>query len=415
MADKNIAELPEVAAVTDDTLIPVWQPGAADEAQSMTGQQFREFAEASVKPYSDSAVQAALTAAGCEAGAQQAWTGVQNAIKNIPAGSTPIVNDLNTGGATMALSAEQGKLLGRRPNPKLVDNWYFPDPINQRGLTECATSGYFIDRWQQMGNVTKETIVDGGIKAELLTANASYKYALYQTIENPERFVGKEITVSALVTEFAGANNYIKISCRNSERELKSIQTKITSPDIVSVTGVVPEGTTIIWVAPFIFTANSAVGDYIVEKAVKLELGNVQTLAHVDADGNWVLNDPPPHPQQEMAKCQRYFRSLRGGVPSSYANFGIGIAYSTTEAYIYVPCNIPMRITPTFSAKGNLRLSANAGANLPAVTALTAGANSSGALLRIKVTVASGLTAGGMVVLQANNDATADVFIDANL
>ena len=60
MTDKNIAELAELAAVTDDTLIPVWQPGAADEAQSMTGKQFREFAEAAgeaaVKPHSNSEV-----------------------------------------------------------------------------------------------------------------------------------------------------------------------------------------------------------------------------------------------------------------------------------------------------------------------------------------------------------------------
>jgi hypothetical protein len=43
--------------------------------------------------------------------AQSALSGVQTAIRNIPAGSTPIVNDLTTGGATMALSAEMGKKL----------------------------------------------------------------------------------------------------------------------------------------------------------------------------------------------------------------------------------------------------------------------------------------------------------------
>jgi len=111
MADKNIAELPELAAVTDDTLIPVWQPGAADEAQSMTGRQFREFAENCVTPYSAAAKADAIVAENAKNAAQSALSGVQTAIQNIPAGETPIVNDLTTGGATMALSAEMGKKL----------------------------------------------------------------------------------------------------------------------------------------------------------------------------------------------------------------------------------------------------------------------------------------------------------------
>lgn len=38
--------------------------------------------------------------------------------------------------------------------------------------------------------------------------------------------------------------------------------------------------------------------------AVKLELGDHQTLAHQDADGNWVLNDPPPDKNVESLRCQ---------------------------------------------------------------------------------------------------------------
>ena len=42
--------------------------------------------------------------------------------------------------------------------------------------------------------------------------------------------------------------------------------------------------------------------------AAKLELGPVQTLAHQDASGNWVLNDPPPDKALELLKCQRYYQ-----------------------------------------------------------------------------------------------------------
>lgn len=44
-----------------------------------------------------------------------------------------IVNDFTTGGAKNVLSAEMGKTLAQRPNPNLLDNWYFADPIDQRG------------------------------------------------------------------------------------------------------------------------------------------------------------------------------------------------------------------------------------------------------------------------------------------
>lgn len=40
--------------------------------------------------------------------------------------------------------------------------------------------------------------------------------------------------------------------------------------------------------------------------AVKLELGGQQTLAHQDADGNWVLNEIPDYGEQ-LRRCQRYY------------------------------------------------------------------------------------------------------------
>ena len=58
-----------------------------------------------------SAQNAAVSAQQAKTSAESALTGIQTAIKNIPAGATPIVNDLTTGGVTMALSAEQGKVL----------------------------------------------------------------------------------------------------------------------------------------------------------------------------------------------------------------------------------------------------------------------------------------------------------------
>ena len=62
MADKEIAMLPGSSGVTDDTIIPVYQPGATEPAQSMTGAQFRKWAEDSVQPQVEAAEAAAKEA-----------------------------------------------------------------------------------------------------------------------------------------------------------------------------------------------------------------------------------------------------------------------------------------------------------------------------------------------------------------
>lgn len=39
--------------------------------------------------------------------------------------------------------------------------------------------------------------------------------------------------------------------------------------------------------------------------AIKLELGDTQTLAHQDSSGNWILNEIPDYGEQ-LTRCQRY-------------------------------------------------------------------------------------------------------------
>ena len=59
--------------------------------------------------------------------------------------------------------------------------------------------------------------------------------------------------------------------------------------------------------------------------AAKLELGDTQTLAHQDENGNWVLNEVPNY-QEQLTRCQRYYQifpsisTIPGGVaPTSSA------------------------------------------------------------------------------------------------
>lgn len=84
-------------------------------------------------------------------------------------------------------------------------------------------------------------------------------------------------------------------------------------------------------------------------RAVKLELGPVQTLARQNAEGTWELIDPPPNPALELAKCQRYLQVLLyGGYDEAYSGIG-GISGTDNKPRIQVPFQLkqPMRTNPT--------------------------------------------------------------------
>ena len=77
--------------------------------------------------------------------------------------------------------------------------------------------------------------------------------------------------------------------------------------------------------------------------AVKLELGDTQTLAYQDSTGAWqLLPQPESDYATQLAKCQRYFRRFP-------ANYVMGIAQNGNHVSFRYPCNPPMRTTPVLS------------------------------------------------------------------
>ena len=138
-------------------------------------------------------------------------------------------------------------------NPNLLDNWYFGNPVNQRGASgTISTEGYFFDRWKLVsGSVT---INSGGI-------------VLNGTI--------------AQVLEYAAG---------------QTVTATVLTPDgVTDVTPVYDDETKT-------FTVTTQ-GKTI--RAVKLELGSQQTLAHQE-NGVWVLNEIPDYGEQ-LRRCQRYY------------------------------------------------------------------------------------------------------------
>lgn len=78
-------------------------------------------------------------------------------------------------------------------------------------------------------------------------------------------------------------------------------------------------------------------GDVIL--GAKLELGDTQTLAHQDENGNWVLNELPNY-ADTLARCKRYFQVITNGTL-------VGSLYNTTSGRVYYQFPVTMRDNPS--------------------------------------------------------------------
>ena len=224
-----------------------------------------------------------------------------------------------------------------RRGVNLLDNWYFPDPINQRGQTEYASAGYTIDRWSIEAGAKLKVSEDGVV----FTPNPS-KYNLFvQAIENYKDLIGKQLTLSVLIEEntctncvlwfYGGTADNIVITTMNGNDKLYSV-TMTPKSNITSLRCG--------------FQGRNSAGSVKI-LAVKLELGDQQTLAHQDASGSWVLNDPPPNKAQELLKCMRYQIAFDWYQENFVA--GYGETTSTTTANAFLPIPTLMRTNPTIS------------------------------------------------------------------
>ena len=168
-------------------------------------------------------------------------------------------------------------------NPNLLDNWYFGNPVNQRGQTSWTNPSnwqYAIDRWQ-ITTSSVIALVDGGI-----TITADF----HQGLEKDRLEFGRTYTFSVL----------------SSDGRLGKHTFVLTSDTEINV------GFGFGYFVCYL-SADSVwfriYGDGSTYKAAKLELGSQQTLAHQDANGSWVLNEIPDYGEQ-LARCQRYFQTF---------------------------------------------------------------------------------------------------------
>lgn len=192
-------------------------------------------------------------------------------------------------------------------NPNLLDNWYFGNPVNQRGQTEYTAQGYSIDRWYIKSNATKITLLTDGIKMGKAISNG---YAMFsQYVE--DIIEGSPLTLSAICEDKLGVatsgENWTYPTEGETNIAVKYLQV-LSGANIAIIAAAQSNG--LVRVAFYFGGSLDVTLAQTILKAVKLELGDVQTLAHQNDSGNWILNEIPNYADQ-LARCQRYFQVFR--------------------------------------------------------------------------------------------------------
>ena len=207
-------------------------------------------------------------------------------------------------------------------NPNLLDNWYFIGggsqqgggqlPINTRGSQSYLGIQYTIDRWRTTNSNTTVSLDSNGLT--ISASSGSFPY-LRQPIANVKELLGKKVTLSVLqpsglkfITETLPSSNP---SGTNAYANIDGIV------DILYQSGV--------WSVRFKSTSGGS-NTFI---AVKLELGDTQTLAY-NVNGSWVVTEIPQYGEERM----RCFRAMADSVDEYSYNPNAPIWSKTVSAEV---------------------------------------------------------------------------------
>ena len=211
-------------------------------------------------------------------------------------------------------------------NPNLLDNWYFGNPVNQRGQTSYPGGAYAVDRWLPTAGNESVSVGNGYLTVTSRSSGAAVDQPMEMVFP-----VGTTLTLSALM-RCATSNAGVQCWCGQdaSGNNIYSGTGKVTGTggwELASVTFSIPDSVKTVKLSPrFRATAADTVYDV---KAIKLELGAQQTLAHQE-NGVWVLNEVPDYAEQ-LRRCQRYLyvqpnnEIVYGCLTGSKKNINVGV------------------------------------------------------------------------------------------
>ena len=173
----------------------------------------------------------------------------------------------------------------------LLHNWDFRNPVNQRGFTSTTNAGYTIDRWQLPTSGHTVEAVSNGIKL-IASKNANFSLCFAQYIENYKQFEGKTLTLSVHIVE-----NTLTQGC--------TLRWNANGGPVIMGTGYHSWTFTLptlkeLYVGLQFADRVADNGNYLIIDKMKLEIGNVSTLA----------NDPPADYREQLVLCKNFLRNI---------------------------------------------------------------------------------------------------------
>lgn len=261
---------------------------------------------------------------------------------------------LAAAGVLGAASTPQAALanLGAGVRPNLLDNAYFVGggtrwgvfPINQRGQS-AYTSGYGIDRWY--GTCNLSLLVDG-----ISIAKSTHDEPFNQVLspQSAEMIKGEPLTFSVLTTDgqLLTATGEVPADWESSPTNLYLMRLPFANKmyfdlALQSVNQLPPRARLV--------AASANAGDSVSVAAIKLELGEGQTLAYKKADGTWARLPQNLDYQQELAKCEYYHKRFSG----NFCTVGFGFAVTNTQAIALFSLPNGLRLSsPTVTLSGTI-------------------------------------------------------------
>lgn len=320
-------------------------------------------------------------------------------------------------------------------NPKLTDNWYWGNPVDQRkGIipkntsvkvyydVECTNyagpvnyypslfresngnfrydisdtvhyyikaedtmrgygmAGYTIDRWKMDIDIGTVTIENDGVVLE--SGSSGITWFEPQDEKLTQNLKGKTLTWSVMYTVISqtGNSGSFGMTALGNYIPRCTLSGDVGRINVASGSAVVPEN--LECVSWFYLP----VGCKIKLHAVGLELGSQQTLAHQEY-GEWVLNEIPKFGDQ-LAECQRYC--------VAFNKYDCFLPVDNNDFVVELP--VPMRATPTIINPQNI---VNANVTNPTVAWYNVGSNQ----MRLRSTAAHGglqAVCDGLVLFSAD-------------
>ena len=219
-------------------------------------------------------------------------------------------------------------------NPNLLDNWYFGNPVNQRGIssgTEWGGNKYGLDRW-----VAFSVGIYWDSNGYIVFPPRLGNNLIYQRLKKSKFIVGSKITLSLLTDD---GNLFFKTVTYTGNTIYGVFYGTIFGNSEIAVTDDYVEIR--IW-----YTENNASEGHLA--AAKLELGSTQTLAHQEGD-KWVLNEIPDYGEQ-LRRCQRYYRRWTG---ADNKPLGVAVRRESKVLELVFSLDTAMRVAPSLTFNGS--------------------------------------------------------------